>query len=76
MNHEPYISGLVRYDPEFGVVVDEGGLLYPASAIDALEACIGQHKKLSALELEAIARKLVEKRFPHMMNQINWDRFR
>lgn len=67
---------LATCDDKYGVLVDVGGLLFPFSEIHWLEACIAEHKKHSALELEAIARRLAEELYPEMVNQINWDCFK
>ena len=67
---------LIMYDEKYGVLTDYGGLLFPVREIPLLEACIAEHKKHGALELEAIARRLVEERYPSMLDQVNWDNFK
>ncbi len=72
----PHLNHLVWYDRQYGVLVDHGGLLYPASEIHLVEFCIAEHKRHSSLELETIARRLVEELYPGMVNQTNWDCFK
>jgi hypothetical protein len=68
VSQEQNLYRFAAYDAEYGVLVDEGGLLYPASEIHLLDACIAEHKKRSALKLETIARRLVEEKYPGMVN--------
>lgn len=72
--------GFIGFDLKYSVLVDEQGIMLPISEVDALidflTGAIKEHKKHSALELEAIGRKTVEENYPNMVSQFNYDYFK
>lgn len=80
MNKEHRAIGFVGFDLKYRVLVDEQGIMLPMAEVDSLikflSYAIEDHKKHSALELEAIGRKTVEENHPDMVNQFNFDYFK
>jgi hypothetical protein len=67
---------ILQFDEEYGVLVDQQGLLVPTSNIVALAKQMKIHLSHSELELEAIARRTLESRHPRMVNQIDMEYFK
>lgn len=61
--------------PEYGVLVDEQGLMLPKADVLHLKSLIDAHLAKSALELEAIGRRTVEENHPRMLSQFNMEYF-
>jgi hypothetical protein len=70
-------SVFMFFDEEYEVLGDpQGPLMLSKSEIDWLEEKLAKHKAHSALELETISRRMVEKHCPSMIDQINFDYFK
>jgi hypothetical protein len=67
---------LAQFDEELQVLVDEGGIMLPPSAVDELLEQITIHRGHSQEELERIGRRSVVERYPGMEMQFNWDWFK
>ncbi|MDR3718883.1 MAG: hypothetical protein P4K98_08780 [Bryobacteraceae bacterium] len=65
-----------QFNEEYGVLVDEQGILLPLSNLRWLEEMIAKHREHTSLELEAIGRRTVEENHPNMVHQFNWDYFK
>jgi hypothetical protein len=63
------------FNIKYNVLLDDGGIMLSSSAIEDLQAALTAHLAHSQLELEAIGRKTVEERYPHMVSQFNYDWF-
>jgi len=66
----------VQFNEEYGVLVDEQGILLPPDNLKWLEAMIDKHREHFPLELEAIGRRTVEENHPGMVEQFNFDYFK
>lgn len=67
---------IFKIDTEYGVLVDDGGLLIPFSDLSLIEDALKKHQALNELEREALARRMVEQRYPNMVEQMNWSYFK
>jgi len=61
------------FNEKYNVLVDERGIMLPASEIDDLQASLIAHKAHSQSELETIGKKVIEERHPSMASQFNYD---
>ena len=64
------------FNTKYNVLLDEMGIMLTPSGIEELQAALAAHLAHSPLELEAIGRKTVEERYPHMVSQFNFDCFK
>jgi hypothetical protein len=64
------------FSTKYNVLLDEGGIMLTPGAIEDFQAALIAHLAHSQEELEAIGRKTVEERYPHMMSQFNFDCFK
>lgn len=64
-----------RFHPQYGVLVDEMGIMHTRANIEHLLKQCQQHLKHSSLELEAIGRRTLLETHPRMANQFNYDYF-
>ncbi len=67
---------LAQFDERLQVLVDEGGIMLPPSAVEELLKQIAIHKQHSQTELEHIGRRSVVERHPSMEHQVNYDCFK
>jgi rRNA-processing protein FCF1 len=67
---------VLQFDEEYQVLVDQQGLLVPSSNLVALAKQMQLHLSHSELELEAIARRTLEKSHPRMVGQFDMDYFK
>lgn len=65
----------VKFNDEYRVLVDEMGLPVPHSVVAGLIVQGLAHLNHSALEIEAIASRLIRENAPNMASQINMEYF-
>ncbi|TXH55655.1 MAG: hypothetical protein E6Q97_08375 [Desulfurellales bacterium] len=65
----------VHLDEQLGILVDEQGIMVPASDLKVLQEEITKHLARSPLELKALGRMTVERHGPKTALQFNWDYF-
>lgn len=64
---------VVAHNAEYNILVDEMGLPLPHSTVAWLIDQAFNHMKRSSLEMEAIAKRLVQENAPSMESQLNWE---
>lgn len=67
---------ILQFDEKYQVLVDQQGLLVPSSNLAQLAREMMVHLSHSELELEAIARRIMEERHPRMLLQFNMDYYK
>jgi len=65
----------VNFNEEYKVLTDEMGIPLAHSTVAWLVDKALEHMQHNALEMEAIAQRLVRENAPSMSSQMNWDYF-